>query len=449
MRTLDNIFQLTANGTNVRTEVLAGITTFLTMAYIIFVQPAVLTTDFAGQPTGMDFGAVLLATCISAALATTLMGLLARYPIALAPGMGENFFFVSVVMALTALGFKDAWRVALAIVFLSGAVFMLLSVVRLREAVIDGISPSMCNGIAAGIGLLIAFIGLRNGQIIVGNPGTLVSLNTHIPIADFLVFAFGLLVTAVLHTRRVRGSILIGILAAMLLAALLGKVKFTGIVGLPRIQQSGILQMDFNQVFSLKCLPFILVFLFMDLFDTVGTLVGVSEQAGLIRPDHKLPRASQALFADAAGTVVGATLGTSTVTSFIESATGVEQGGRTGLPALTTAALFLLAIFFSPLIAMVGNYAPITAASLIVVGALMMQNARKINWEDFSEAIPSFLMIVGIPLSYSIADGLALGFVSYPLVKLLSGRGREVKWPMYVLAVVLGLYFVFVRARLG
>lgn len=444
-----SFFRLKDNQTDIHTEVVAGITTFLTMAYIIFVQPAVLTTDFAGNPTGMDFNAVLLATCLASALSTIIMALLARYPIALAPGMGENFFFVSVVMSLSALGLAEAWKTALAIVFIASLVFMALSIFRVREAVIDGISPSMCNAIAVGIGLFIAFIGLRNGGLIVAKPGTLVGLNTKIISADFLIFGFGLLVTAALHARRVRGSILIGILAATLLAMGLGKVPLTGhLVGLPAIQKSSFLQMDFHSALTLDCLPFIVVFLFMALFDTVGTLVGVAQQAGLMK-DNKLPRASQALLADAIGGAAGAALGTSTVTSFIESATGVEQGGRTGLTGLTVAALFILAIFFSPLVALIGKHPPITAPALVIVGALMLQNTRKIDWLDFSESIPSFLIIVGIPLTYSIADGLALGFISYPVIKLFSGKGREVKWLMYVLAAILVFYFIFFRTKLG
>ncbi len=444
----NRFFRLAENGTSVSTEILAGVTTFLTMAYIIFVQPAVLSTDFAGKPTGLDFNAVLLATCLAAAAATTLMALLARYPIALAPGMGENFFFVSVVMTLTTLGMADAWKTALAIVFLSGAVFLILSFCRVREAVIDGISPSMGNAIAAGIGLFIAFIGLRNGGLIVAKPGTLVGLATQVVSADVAIFGFGLLVTAVLHARRIRASILLGILAAGLLAFGLGKVSYQGILGLPAIEKSAVWQMDFRGALSLTCLPFIVVFLFMDLFDSVGTLMGVAQQAGLLK-NGRLPRASQALLADAAGTVAGAALGTSTVTSFIESATGVEQGGRTGLTGLTVAALFVLAIFFSPLVAMIGQYPPITAPALVVVGALMLRNSQNIDWQDFSESIPSFLIIVGIPLTYSIADGLALGFVSYPLVKFFSGKGREVKWPMYLLAAILVYYFLYFRTQLG
>lgn len=447
MNLLNRCFHLQENGTTVRTELLAGLTTFLTMAYIIFVQPAVLSKDFAGNPTGLDFGAVLLATCVASAIASAVMALLANYPIALAPGMGENFFFVTTVMSLGALGVADAWKTALAIVFLSGVAFVVLSLVRLREAVMDGMSPSLTNGIAAGIGLFIAFIGLHNGGLIVGKPGTMVGLNPDLLTADVAVFGLGLLVTAVLHARRVRGAIVAGIVAGTALAAALGKVHLQGVFGLPDIKQSAVFQMDFRNALTLTAFPFVVVFLFMVMFDTVGTLVGVCEQAGLMR-DNKLPRATRALLADAIGTTTGAALGTSTVTSFIESATGVEQGGRTGLTALAAGALFLLALFVSPLVAMVGGYLPITAPALVVVGALMMRNAVRIAWNDFSEAIPAFLMMIGVPLCYSIADGLALGFISYPVVKLLSGRGREVRWLMYVLAVVLALYFVFVRRKI-
>ena len=447
MKTLSALFRFEEYGTSARTEMLAGLTTFLTMAYIIFLQPVVLATDFAGNPTGIDPGAVLLATCVASAIATAVMALLARYPIALAPGMGENFFFVTVVMSLTGLGVADAWRTALAIVFLSGAAFIVLSLLRVREAIIDGISPSMTSGIAAGIGLFITFIGLQKAGVIVDKPGTLVGLNPEVRTADMAVFGFGLLAMAFLQVRRVRGSILIGILAAALLAACLGKAQYRGIFGMPQIRESAVFQMDFRQALTLTCLPFIVVFLFMDMFDTVGTLVGVSKQAGLLR-DGRLPRASQALLSDAIGTVVGASLGTSTVTSFIESVTGVEQGGRTGLTALTTAALFLLALFFSPLVAMVGEYAPITAPALVIVGSLMMRNVAHVDWDDPSEAIPSFLIIVGIPLCFAISDGLALGFIAYPVIKLFGGRAREVKWPMYVIGAVLILYFIFVRSRL-
>ena len=444
---MEKFFSLKEQGTNVKTEILAGLTTFLTMAYIIFLQPAVLSTDFAGNPTGLDFGAVLLATCLASAIASILMGLIAKYPIALAPGMGENFFFVSVIMSLSALGFANSWQVALGIIFISGVIFLILSIFRVREAIIDAVSPSIRNGIAVGIGLFIAFIGLKNGGLIIDKPGTLVGLNANVLSADVAVFVFGLIVASVLQCRRVRGSILWGILAAAILALILGKVEFGGIFGFPEIKNHIAFKMDIKSALTLSCIPFIVVFVFMDMFDTVGTLVGVAEQAGFIK-DNKLPRANKALLADATGTVAGACLGTSTVTSYIESATGVEYGGRTGLTSITTGILFLLALLFGPLVGMIGNYLPITAPALVLVGAMMIRNVMKIDWNDYSECIPAFLTLIGIPLTFSIADGLALGFISYPIIKLLSGKGKEVKWLMYVLAVILIIYFIFVRARM-
>lgn len=489
---LNRFFRLAENGTTFRTEVVAGVTTFLTMAYIIFVQPAVLSGAMFGFSTGMDFGAVTFATCVAAALATAIMALYARYPIAQAPGMGENFFFVfSVLPAAAAAGLASPWQIGLGVVFISGILFVGLSLIGFREALVDAISPSMKNGIAVGIGLFIAFIGLQNtgliitaASIIPGDPpilapATLVKLNPHFASPDILIFFFGLVLTAVLHARRVRGSILWGILGAAVVsvaARILLPRMAPGLWALPAVQSSRLatllrlpepgvpvwqwfiawppspaptaFKMDLAGALSLTMWPFILIFLFMDVFDTIGTLIGVCEQANFM-VDNKLPRANRALLSDAAGTVIGACLGTSTVTSFIESAAGVEQGGRTGLTSLTTAVLFLLALFFSPLIALVGSYPPITAPALVVVGAMMMQNVRKIDWSDYSEAIPAFLTMLGIPLSYSIADGLTLGFISYPILKGLGGKGREVTWLMYVLAAVLVLYFVLVRARMG
>jgi len=467
---LEQLFRLSENRTSPRTELLAGVTTFLTMAYIIFVQPAVLSGKMFGTATGMDFGAVAAATCVSAALATAIMALYARYPIAQAPGMGENFFFVfSAVPAAAAAGFANAWQVALGVVFLSGVLFLILSLAGLREMIFNAVSPSLKNGIAAGIGLFIAFIGLQNAGLILKDPGTAVKMNAHFTSPDLLVFFAGLLLTAVLHARRVRGSILWGIAAATALAVLfklalpLLPSAFTaspvvktsmlmnqfewarGIVAAPPSLAPTFLQMDLVHALAPAMLPFIFVFLFMLVFDTIGTLIGVSEQAGFMK-DNKLPRAKQAMLSDAIGTVAGAALGTSTVTSFIESAAGVEQGGRTGLTGLVVAALFLLALFFSPLIAMVGSYPPITAPALVVVGAMMIQNVTKVDWKDYSESLPAFLTMIGIPLSYSIADGLALGLISYPIIKFFSGKGSEIGWLTYLLAIVLVAYFVFVRA---
>lgn len=463
----EKFFRLSENQTTVRTEILAGVTTFLTMAYIIFVQPAVLSGKMFGMDTGMDFGAVTTATCLAAALATALMALLARYPIAQAPGMGENFFFVfSAIPAATAAGFANGWQVALGVVFISGVLFLILSVVGLREMIFNAISPSMKNAIAAGIGLFIAFIGLQEAGVILKDPGSAVKLNAHFLSPDLIVFFLALLFTAALHARKVRGSILWGIIAATSLSILLKLSLPTnssatvansmlakqfqlahGVLAAPPSLAPTFLKMDLARALSPKMLPFIFVFLFMLTFDAIGTLIGVCEQAGLMR-DNKLPRAKQAMVSDAIGTVAGAALGTSTVTSFVESASGVEQGGRTGLTGLTVAALFLLALFFSPVIAMVGSYPPITAPALVIVGAMMMQNVAKIDWRDYTESIPAFLTLIGIPFSYSIADGLALGFISYPIIKFSSGRGREAGWLGYVLALVLLLYFIFVRSKM-
>ena len=470
---IERLFKLSENKTNARTEALAGVTTFLTMAYIIFVQPAVLSGKMFGTDTGMDFGAVTTATCLSAALATAIMAFYARYPIAQAPGMGENFFFVfSALPAATAAGFTNGWQVALGVVFVSGVLFLILSLVGLRELIFNAVSPSLKNGIATGIGLFIAFIGLQQAGVIIKDPGTAVKLNTHFASPDSIVFFVGLLTTAVLYARRVRGSILWGIVVATALACLVKitlphvptnvslardvresmlatRFEFaTALIAPPPSLGPTFLKMDLVHALTPAMLPFIFVFLFMLTFDAIGTLIGVCERSGFMR-DNKLPRAKQAMISDAIGTVAGAALGTSTVTSFVESAAGVEAGGRTGLAGLVVAALFLLALFFSPLIAMVGGYPPITAPALTIVGAMMMQNVAKIDWKDYTESIPAFLIIIGIPLSYSIADGLALGFISYAIIKAFSGRGRDITWLTYTLAIVLVLYFIFVRSRMG
>jgi len=467
-----DLFNLRGHGTGVRTEIAAGIITFLTMAYIIFVNPAILSGMMFNNPTGMDFAAVTAATCIAAAIATAVMGLYANYPIAQAPGMGENFFFaLTVIPAAAAAGYAPGWQTALGVVFISGLLFLLLSLVGVRRMIIDAVTPSMKNGMAVGVGLFIAFIGLHNAGVILFNPASGVGLNPRLASPDIIVFAAGLITIAVLHARRVRGSILWGIAAATLCAlvfklalpllpeavrstplisksALVTRFELPhGIVSAPASPSATLFKMDLIHALTWKMLPFILIFLFMDIFDTIGTLVGVSEQAGLVK-DNRLPRAEKALLSDAVGTVTGACLGTSTVTSYIESAAGVEHGGRTGLTALTTAVLFLAALFFLPLIKMVASYASITAPALVVVGAMMAHNVTRIEWRDYTEAIPAFLIMIGIPLTYSIADGIALGFISQPVIKVLSGKGRDLNWVMYLVAAILLLYFIFIRARI-
>ncbi len=440
-------FRLEERGTSVRIETIAGVTTFLTMAYIIFVQAQVLSKDFAGQPTGLSADALVLATCVSAGLATLIMGLLANYPIAQAPGMGENFFFITVFMALAAAGASDPLGAALAVVLVSGVLFLALSLLRARSWILDAISPSLKNAIAVGIGLFIAFIGLQSAGIISAAPGTLVRLNPEIPPAVLLVFLVGFLTAAALHARRVRGSLLIGILAALVAALFTGQVRLEGIVGLPR--EATVFRFDFGAFFdpalAVKMLLFVLVFLYMDMFDTIGTLVGVAEQAGLIR-DNRLPSADRALVSDAAGTVVGACLGTSTVTSFIESTAGVAQGGRTGLANVVTAGLFFLAIVFTPLVTAVAGCAAVTAPAIVLVGAMMMSNVRKIEWDDATEAIPAFVTIVAMPLTYTIHHGLAFGLMLYPLLKVLSGRRREVTPASAALGILVAVLFLISAA---
>ncbi len=486
---LDRYFGLSKHQSTLRTEVLAGLTTFLTMAYIIFVQPAILSGSLSGKATGLDFGAVMTATCLAAALATGIMALYARLPIAQAPGMGENFFFVlSLLPAASAwidarakagdltVATTTPWQIGLGVIFISAILFLVLSLVGVREMLLAAISPSMRSGIAVGIGLFIAFIGLQNAGVIVTDPGTGVRLNPRLASPDLIVFFFGLLLTAGLHARRIRGAILWGILAATLLSLVLlhaisrpepagaaskpgaaasrlstdfaraeKNVLTKGPVALPPSLRPTLCRMDIRHALNWSMAPFILMFLFMNLFDTLGTLIGVTEQAGLV-VDNRIPRVRQALVSDAVGTAAGAALGTSTVVSFIESAAGVAQGGRTGLTALVVALLFLVALLFSPLVALIGSYPPITAPTLVVIGSMMMRGVTRLDWSNGAEAIPAFLIVIGIPLTYSIADGLALGFIAYPIIKLLAGQGREVKWLMYVIAVVLAAYFILVRS---
>ncbi|GAB4192782.1 MAG: NCS2 family permease [Phycisphaeraceae bacterium] len=464
---LERLFRLEENRTTIRTEVLAGITTFVTMAYIIFVQPAMLSGKMSGTETGMDAGAVLTATCLASALATLIMGLWARYPIALAPGMGVNAFFAFTLLpAVAATGHDQPWAVGLGVVFVSGCLFLMLTVLGVREKIMDAISPSLKHAIAAGIGLFIAFIGLKNAGLIEGHPATLVSLHENLFSFDLIVFYVGLLVAASLYALNVSGSMLIGIAAATLTAAALkiglpmlpegwnttedpipGFVLAGDIIAQPPSLEPTLFQLDLAAVFTRQVMPFVIVFLFIDMFDTIGTLIGITQRAGLMK-DGRLPRAGRALGADAIGTVTGACLGTSTVTSYVESGAGVEQGGRTGLTAVTVAVLFLASMWFWPVIDMVGAYPPITAGALVLVGVMMLRGVVHIAWDDLTEALPAFLIVVGIPLTFSIGDGIAMGFMAYPILKLLTGQARHLKPLMMVLAMLLILYFFFVRSGL-
>ncbi|MDG2335105.1 MAG: NCS2 family permease [Myxococcota bacterium] len=459
-------FSLRANGTTLSREVRGGTVTFFAMAYIIFVQPAILSGEMLGVETGLDFGAVMVATCLTAALATAIMALYARYPIAQAPGMGENFFFVvSVIPAAAALGYAEPGLVALGCVFFAGLVFLLLSLTGLRVLLVDAIPPVLKHSIAVGVGLFIGLIGLENGRLI--EVDKTLSMNVDFASPDLGIFFGGLFITSILVARRTPGAIAWGIalttgLAIGLKLALVGEGMSGSVASSELAQRFEVaesvfssppslaptfLKMDLVAAFSASMIPFILVLLVMDVFDTMGTLVAVGERAGFMR-GNRLPRARQAMLSDAVGTTLGACLGTSTVTSFVESAAGVEEGARTGLAGLVTASLFLLALFVSPGVEMVASYPPITAPALVVVGSLMLGATSRIDWSEPSEALPAFLTVAGIPLTYSIADGLALGIVSYALVKLASGRNREVHWLVYLLAILLVPYYVVVRGSM-
>jgi AGZA family xanthine/uracil permease-like MFS transporter len=417
--------------------VVAGATTYATLSYIIFVQPAVLAQ------AGMDFGAVLAATCLASALATLLMGLGANYPIAVAPAMGHNFFFL---FAVTQLGLP--WQVALGADFLAGVLFIALSAVRFREAIIAAVPPCLQAAIPVGIGLLIAFVGLQWGGIVVASPGSLVRLGRLTEPATLLALG-GFALIAVLTLRRVPGAILIGILATTAAGVLLGLLRPQGIVAAPPSLAPTFLRLDVAGALDPRYLDVVLVFLFLAVFDTVGTLIGIGRQAGFLR-DGRLPRAGRALFADAAGTAVGTVLGTSTVTAYIESAAGVAAGGRTGLASVVTAALLLGSLFLHPLAQLMGGGVPgpagatlhpVTAAALLTIGAFMMTNVTLVRWDDPADAIPAFLTIAVMPLGLSIADGLAFGFVSFAVLRLAAGRGREVSWLAYLLAAIFALRF--------
>ncbi|MBL8171453.1 MAG: NCS2 family permease [Acidobacteria bacterium] len=431
---LERVFKLSANQTTVRTEIAAGVTTFLTMAYIIFVNPTILSE------AGVPFSGALFATCVSAAVGSLLMGLLANYPFALAPGMGLNAYFTYTVVK--GLGYD--WRIALGAVFISGIAFLLLTLVRIRALIVDAIPMTMKTAVAAGIGLFIAFIGLKNAGVIVSSPATFVTLG-HVVSKPVALALLGLLLTSVLLARGYRSAIIIGILAVTLAAMTLGLAKWpTSLIELPRWRET-FLQLDIRGALRLGALDVVFVFLFVDLFDTIGSLMGLGRQAGYLTPEGKMPRVNRALFADAIATTVGSLFGTSTVVTYIESATGVSEGGRTGLTAVVVAALFLLATFFSPL---AGTIPPIaTSPALIIVGALMISAVTTIDWDDITEGIPAFLTILAMPLTFSIANGLALGFIFYPLLKVLTGRWREASPLVYVLAVLFVLRYVYLGSE--
>ena len=437
---IERTFHLSALGTTIRTEVLAGSTTFFTLAYIIFVQPTVLSA------AGMDFGSVFVATCVASGVATLMMALFSNYPIAVAPAMGHNFYFAFTVVLASGI----PWQTALGAVALAGMLFVITAGIGLRERLITVIPNSLKHAIAVGIGLLIAMVGLQWAGVIVDSPGTLVMLGD-LRTTPVMVALTGFTVMAVLSVWNFRSALLIGLLVAGTVAWLTGVTEYQGFASLPPSIRPTFLEFDLLAALQPDMAAVILVFLFLALFDSVGTLVGVAEQAGLMK-DGVLPRARGALMADAVGTVVGAGLGTSTVTAYIESATGVAAGGRTGLTAVVTAALFFLALFFAPIVAMIGGgyqldnsvtLYPVIAPALIVVGTMMLRNVRNIKWDDATEAIPAFLTMLLMPLTVSITDGIAFGFISFAVLKVSAGRVSDVDWLVFLFAGLFVLRYAF------
>ena len=426
---LERYFRLKENQTTVRAEFLGGLTTFITMAYIVVVNPQILSK------TGMPVDGVVFATCIASAVATLVMGLYANYPIALAPGMSLNAYFTYSVC----LGMHVPWQTALGVIFFSGVFFLILTVSRVREQIVNGIPDCLKHSTAGGIGMFIAFVGLRNANLVVANPATFVSLGTFSN-HEAQLACVGLAIMLTLMVRKITGAILIGIIATTLLGIFRGMSAWPQhILSLPHPSATW-LKLDLRGALHLGLLEIIFVFLFVDLFDNVGTLLGVCEQGGFVK-DGKIPRVGRALISDALGTTFGALTGTSTVTSYIESAAGVAAGARTGLSNVFVAGLFLLAAFFAPLAASIPGYA--TAPALIVVGALMTESIGRVKWADFTDAIPAFVTLLVTPLTFSIATGLSLGLISYTLVKVAAGRFREVSPVIWILTLLFILRYAY------
>lgn len=456
---LDKIFHLKENHTDVKTEVMAGITTFMTMAYILAVNPNILSAS------GMDRGSVFTATALSAFIATCLMALLSNYPFVLAPGMGLNAYFTYTVV----LGMGYTWQQALAAVFAEGIIFILLSLTNVREAIFNSIPMNLKHAVSVGIGLFIAFIGLQNAKIVVGNDSTLVSIfsfKSSVAEGTFssqgitvLLALIGILVTAVLLAKDVKGSILWGILITWVLGIIcqlthlyvpnadIGYYSllpdFSNGISVPSMAPT-FMKMDFSIVFSLDFVVIMFAFLFVDMFDTLGTLIGVASKADMLDKDGKLPKIKGALLSDAVGTTVGAVCGTSTVTTFVESASGVAEGGRTGLTSLVAAVLFGLSLLLSPIFLAIPSFA--TAPALIVVGYLMLTSVTKIDFNDMTEAIPCFIAIIAMPFMYSISEGISMGVISYVVINLITGKAKEKKISvlMYVLAILFVLKYIFI-----
>lgn len=427
---LEKLFKLTDHGTNVRRELIAGLTTFLTMAYIIFVNPTMLAD------TGMDHGAVFVATCVAAAIGCFIMGMYANYPIALAPGMGLNAFFTYTVV----LEMGYTWQVALGGVFISGIVFVILSVLRIREWIINSIPQALRYGIAAGIGLFLAFIALKSAGIVVDNPATLVDMGD---LSAFppLMATLGLFLIVAMASRQINGAVLYSILIITGLGILFGDIEYNGLMSTPPDVAATFMQLDIAGATEVGMISVIFAFLFVDLFDTSGTLIAVAQKGNLLDEKGNLPRLNKALLADSSATIAGSMLGTSTTTSYVESASGVSAGGRTGLTAVTVGCLFLLAILFSPLAGMVPAYA--TAGPLFFVAVLMMSSLVHIKWDDLLDAVPATLICITMPLTFSIAHGIAFGFISYAAVRIFAGKFNQLSASVLVLAALFVVKFIY------
>lgn len=429
---MDRYFKLSELGTNVKTEVLAGLTTFLTMAYIVVVNPTILSA------AGVPFDQVFIATIVSAVIGTLIMALFANYPIAIAPGMGMNAYFTSVVVTQGV-----SYQVVFGAVLVAGLLFVLLTFTNLRELLIESIPAPIKYGITGGIGLFIAFLGLRMSGIVVDNPETLVALGD-LREPGTVLSMIGIFITLILTTRKIKGALFIGMFITAMMGYFMGMLQLDGIVSAP--PSLVFFDLDFTGVFTNALYGVVFAFLLVTIFDTTGTMIGVAEQAGLMK-NGKLPRAKAALTADAVATAVGATLGTTPSSAYVESSSGVAAGGRTGLTTLVVALLFLVALFFSPLVAAISSLPAITAPALIIVGSYMMEGLAKINWSEFTDAFPAFLVVLIMPLTSSIATGIAVGFITYPILKIVKGKGKEVHPILYVFCVLFLIQMVFFPAH--
>lgn len=427
---MESYFKLRENETNIKTEILAGITTFMTMAYILVVNPSILSQ------TGMNFGAVFTATALAAIVSTLLMGIYAKLPFAQAPGMGINAFFAFTIV----IGMGHTWQFALTAAFLEGIIFIILTIFNVREAIIDSIPVNVKKAISVGIGLFIAFIGLENAGIVVHpKSGTIVALG-NVTSGTALLAIIGVILTGVLLARNIKGALLIGIVITTIIGIPMGITKLPNAVfSMPPSISPIFLKFEWNHIFTADMFIALFTLLFMDMFDTIGTLVGVATKAGMLDEKGNVPRAKEALMSDAIGTTLGACFGTSTVCTYVESASGVAAGGKTGLTAVSTAVMFMLALFISPLFLMIPSAA--TAPALILVGLFMLSPIKELDLTDFTEAIPAFLTIIMMPLAYSISDGLIFGIVSYVALKVLVGKGKEVTITTYIIAALFILKF--------